>query len=278
MSKNASSLAQYARFGVIESLLRWEGEVSNRRLRQVLGLQAVAASRLIAAYRARYPRAIEEHTRKKRFVPTPHFTLHCARGTLTEYEQLTRGAPAREIEDARLEIAQPDEDHFAHLLQAVRFERWVKLTLLRQNRPESLRARPLRLVAADPGWFLRAWVESAARFELISLAQVTKVTPDATSTDSPVPEDDEWEERLTLRLQIHQDASPEEEARLRRTFFKGAAGRRLEVRAALAPILLQHLRIALRPDEQRPPAYQFELANLNQLKGRLSELLKKIPP
>src|SRR5262245_48593968 len=115
MAKNPSLTQQ--RFAVIESLMLWEGEVSNRRLRQLLGLQPVQVSRLIAAYRQTVPQGLKLDTRNKRFVAVPEFKPTFASGTAHEYGHWvleTKGGFLG-IEDARVELAEVAPKVFAAL-------------------------------------------------------------------------------------------------------------------------------------------------------------------
>src|SRR3546814_8060113 len=59
----------------------------------------------------------------------------------------------------------------------------------------------------------------------------------------------------TCALPIYTDLSSEQVKAVRREYFNGTAARVLKVRRALAPYVVQDLRVATDPATQRPPEF-----------------------
>src|SRR3546814_12840289 len=73
--------------------------------------------------------------------------------------------------------------------------------------------------------------------------------------DTNLPEDSAWNEYVSLRIWPHTDLSSEQVKAVRREYFNGTAARVLKVRRALAPYVVQDLRVATDPATQRPPEF-----------------------
>jgi hypothetical protein len=270
MSKNVST-TQQARFAVIESLLRWEGEISNRRLRQILGLKAVPVSRLIAAYRGAFPEALREDRQHKRFVANREVKVSFALGHLHEYGHYVLSQPdsEKEFEDLNVDLVTIVPKQFALLRSSIEDNSWVMLSYLGRgaHQPEQYQLRPQHLIRSILGWYLRAYVattKSYATFNLGRIHAAQRVEP--VEAQEPEMADAGWNKFVALRFQAHTRLSAAEERGVRREFFDGAAGRRISVRQCLAPLVLYEWRVAVDPFKQAPPDYQLELANAEELK------------
>lgn len=273
MSKNAPTSSQRTRFAVIESLLRWEGEVSNRRLRELWGIKPVPASRLISAYRKRHPHSVHEDAKQKRFVPAD-FKVMYGTGSLEEYLQEVRNALPNALEDARSPIHELDATHFSRFQQALQTSSWVLLCYLPWGylNPVSIRVYPRKLVNTDAGWYVRAWVEPTETFEILSLARVLKVAFEARGPHKELPVDTEWDRKVVVRLQVHRELAAEQELAIRREYFNGSVARRLALRAPLVPIVLRHLRVAMDPTREKPPQYVLEVSEDSRPKLPVSQV------
>ncbi|MFL6603998.1 MAG: WYL domain-containing protein [Steroidobacteraceae bacterium] len=270
MSKNVSS-TQQTRFAVIESLLRWEGQISNRRLRQILGLKAVPVSRLIAAYRRAFPEVLREDRKYKRFVADREVKVSFAFGHLHEYGHYVLSQPnsEREFEDLTIDRVAIVPKQFALLRSSIEDLSWLLLTyhVRGAERPEQYQLRPQHLIRSILGWYLRAYVETTKSYATFNLGRIHAAQRlEPVAAQEPEMADAGWNKFVALRFRAHTRLSAADEPGVRREFFGGAAGRRISVRQCLAPIVLYEWRVAVDPFKQAPPDYQLELANAEELK------------
>jgi predicted DNA-binding transcriptional regulator YafY len=277
MSKNLTGL-QEMRFAIIESLLRWEGQISNRRLRQLMGLSPVQASRLIAAYRRQAPQVLKEDTRQKRFLlsdPNQESPVIYSFGNLHEYGHyvLSRRSPGDEFEDLYIDLFAIVPSHFARLREACANDAWVKIAYAGRARAEleRFRLRPQRMIRSISGWYVRAWLENTKSFETFNLARIHTANWDEVSTRATLPKDAHWLNKVPVRLEAHRALSGGDERAIRREFFRGAASRRLSVRECLVPLVLRDLKVAVDPDRQSPPEYTLQLANQQEVRTAVSD-------
>jgi WYL domain len=270
MSKNVS-IARQTRFAVVESLLRWEGQISNRRLRQILGLKALPVSRLIAAYRNAFPDALREDRKHKRFVANREVKVSFGLGHLREYGHYVLSQPdsKKEFEDLSVDLLSIVPKHFALLKSSIEDNSRVMLTyyVRAAEQPEQYPLRPQHLIRSTLGWYLRAYVETTKSYATFNLGRI-HAAQRVESVEAHEPEiaDAGWNKFVALRFQAHTGLSAAEERGVRREFFDGAAGRRISVRQCLAPIVLYEWRVAVDPFKQAPPDYQLELANAEEVK------------
>src|SRR3546814_4252576 len=95
--------------------------------------------------------------------------------------------------------------------------------------------------------------------------------------DTNLPEDSAWNEYVSLRIWPHTDLSSEQVKAVRREYFNGTAARVLKVRRALAPYVVQDLRVATDPATQRPRSEEHtsELQSLMRISYAVFCLKKK---
>src|SRR5450830_1702563 len=76
----------------MDVLVRWEGELSNARIREVFGVQAVQSSRLLAAYMAERGEALSRATPRAPVKPSPRFDDVVPPTSADDYVRLLSGA------------------------------------------------------------------------------------------------------------------------------------------------------------------------------------------
>lgn len=265
------------RFEAIESLLLWEGEITNARLRQLFELQSTQASRLIAEYRQTYPSSIKEDSKHKRFVPEPGFTAQIATGTLDEYASWMATLPTNlhhGIEDGRIDLTAISPAIFSALRQASSLGRPIQIRYESMTHPKGTDRIifPRTIIRIGRRWHVRAWCCTRQDYRDFALGRIRAVSmprgPDL-HRSPPLGIDEAWEKQVTIRLAAHRALDSQREKVIRNEYFDGTAARRVATRACLAAYVIQDLRASIDPERQQPPEYQMEVTNLSELRKYL---------
>lgn len=147
----------------MEVLLRWEGEIDNRRLREVFGIQSVQASRLLASFLAEFPDTVARATPYAPITATQSFRPRLAGKSPDEYLQLIQKLGASHVdstvEDLRLDLAPVHPSLFAVINQACRRRVGLRIRYRSLAAPEGQDrlVYPHVLVRAARRWHVRAW-------------------------------------------------------------------------------------------------------------------------
>lgn len=253
------------RSGELETILEWEGQLDNARIREVLGVKSVWASRLIAELVERLGSRVRR--------PSKHGPLIAAgtasgkKGSPDEYLRLLAAAPKglegqSLVHDARIDLTSVSPAVFAAVRNAAEGGQGLQIVYRSMSAPEG-QARvvfPHALVRAPRRWHMRAWCDTRQEFRDFVLARIEQVRP----VDLPAPrlatQDAAWRRHLDLVVVPHPLLSPAQQALIAAEYFPGARARRLQVRQALAPYVLQDLRVAVDAQREQPPEYQLLLA------------------
>lgn len=267
-----------SRFVAIETLLIFEGEVSNRRLRALFDLQPVQASRTIAAFRRAYPNALREDRHEKRFAAAANFKPQLAAGTFDEYQQYFRSNEGLSYEDARVRLQEIVPSNFIAIRNALAQRQALNITYesLSEPRPRSLVGRPVQLIRTLGSWYLRVWCQQTEQFENLTVTDIlsARVVP---PPPLPLPADELWQRSVSVRLVAHSQLSASHERIVRAQYFRGTTGRRIATRAALLRILLSDLKVAVQT-QHRPPEYLLEVSNISELRPYLKDPLPTSSP
>src|SRR5690606_7367489 len=108
------------RFQLLLLLLRWEGELRNNRLQELLDVTSVQVSRLLREFREAFPDLLVNDTRKKRWLPAQREGIP-TQSPISDYLSLVRNhdsAVENWLEDSRIEFLDPDPDIFLCVRQA----------------------------------------------------------------------------------------------------------------------------------------------------------------
>lgn len=266
---------QKRRFQILDTLLKWEGELSNGRVRELLGIQIVSASRLLADYRETYSDRLSWDSSRKRYLLRA--TRERFGGSADDYLRLLveEGGEPEWIErlDTSISFVQPRV--FSRIHQAIESDSPVRIDYASMTHPEG-QARdifPFHIVEAGRRWHVRAWCCTRREYRDFVLGRIRSVkeSPGATGPDVP---DAAWERRVDVRLVPHSALSPAQAQVIRDELFDGTTARRIRTRACLVPYLVQEVRASV-SSEQKPPDYQIEVANLEEIRSLLFPSLRK---
>jgi predicted DNA-binding transcriptional regulator YafY len=255
-----------AQFEYIELILAYEGVVTNQHVRQQFGVASVQASRILAAYRDKYPRNIQvlSGEGKGRYGPKPGFTPEIATLGIDNYFSIAAKHKHRfQIEDLRQDFTEVSPEKFRIIHKAMVDGAAVQILYRSMNHPDGVQRiiHPLAFAFAGRRWHLRAFDEMTAAHRDFNLARIFEAAEAVKSVDTPT--DSDWEEVVTLDLRAHPQLSEAQKRLIRDEFFKGTAGRQVRVRRSLVKYFLREMEVAEDADKQKPPEFNLHLYSIN---------------
>lgn len=260
---------QNRRFKILDTLLKWEGELSNARIRELLDIQSVQVSRLFSEYREAYPERLLWDMTKKRYLRQP--TREQYGGSVDAYLSLLfdEGISPSWIERLDTHISAVKPEVLITLRKAIDEKSPVRITYTSMTQPEGAvrTIYPHNVVQAGRRWHVRAWCCMRRDYRDFVLGRIRKVEL-TESTEIPEREDLAWEMQVDVRLVPHHLLSQTQAKVVRDELFEGTVARRVKTRACLVPYVIQEVRASVTP-EQTPPDYQVEVSNLDEIKKHL---------
>lgn len=256
----------------MDVLVRWEGELSNARIREVFGVQAVQSSRLLAAYMAERGEALSRATPRAPVKPSPRFDDVVPPTSADDYVRLLSGAstslPGSDLlVDARPSLLSENPRLFADLLTACRAGTGLWIAYGSMQNPGGIERSifPHSLVRAPRRWHMRAWCDLRKEFRDFALGRVLSYTMLDQAAPKLRRQDVDWNKFVNLKVVAHPEFGEEHQRLLRREYFAGKASLNLRVRKALASYVVQDLRLATDLKRDRPPQFQLYLKNSESL-------------
>lgn len=260
----------------LETLLLWEGELDNARLRAVFGVQTVQASRLIAGFVAEHGDAVTRASPHAPVVPTKNFKPRLAGSTPDEYLRLVESAGLAEvapfIENLRLDLSPAPDELFALVNKACRHGLGLSISYRSMTDPDGSErlVYPHALVRAARRWHMRAWCTKREEFRDFALGRVGKASLVETPTTQKRQSDRDWESRARLVVVPHPGLNAKQVKLLGAEYLAGKAERVVEVRRCLVSYVVQDLRLATDVMRQTPPEYQLALKNAKDFDGEFA--------
>lgn len=257
----------------LETVTLWEGLITNERIRNLLGVKPVYASRLLSA--------LSRHLFGRAERSTPHAPLemlYAGTGDVRpkspdEYlgvlSSLAPLDPSQEtIFDVRLDLSLVSPAVFSCILRATKSQLGVEIEYRSMNSPSGSKRLvfPHTLIRAPRRWHMRAWCVHRSDFRDFTLGRIVSVTPTEMKSEKLREEDVKWNQVIELAIGPHPDLCSEHRRMIAGEFFPGAALLKLPVRRCLAPYVIQDLRVAVDCKSQTPPEYQLALLNADKLK------------
>jgi len=265
----------------LEQLILWEGELTNERIRELLGVKLVYASRLMSglmkllAGRAR--RASAHAPLKMAYVfpddqtrSSPDAYLHML-NWLPGYP-LTFGSG---VVDARLDLSLISPAIFSAIFQSIKRQHGLRISYKSMTHPLGTERLvfPHALVRAPRRWHMRAWCTERSDFLDFTLGRISAAMSDSTPCQGNGRTQDQdlaWINVMDLVIGPHPALNEDQRKMIAGEFFPGAASLRLKVRECLAPYIAQDLRLATDLGKHVPPEYQLALLNGAVLKLQFS--------
>lgn len=269
------------RLADLETILRWEGELDNARIRQFLGVRPVWASRLLAELIERLGALIKRPNKRGPILWAAPATRTGLRQSPDAYLKLVSSAPGGAeallpcLHDARIDLTAVHPGVFSTVLQAARAGSGIKIIYRSMTHPQGV-ARvvfPHSLVRAPRRWHMRAWCTERDDFLDFVLSRVQAAEPvdDARPKEAVEERDAGWTRMVDLRIVPHPSLTEEQQHLIASEMFPGARAKRVRVRRSLAMYVLQDLRVALDLKRDQPPEFQLALASPTDIGDLLPE-------
>ncbi|MFC5461210.1 WYL domain-containing protein [Massilia niabensis] len=262
-------------------LLQWEGWLSNARVREVCGVQAVRASVLIRQFREAHPKWLYHDTKTKAYYPTRAYFEHVRKqpsrrayaDNLVRYLALV-GLPYatpvkpdhRYLVTAHTDLSTPFPLHFAALHAAARERRVVRIAYRSMTHPEAhfREISPHTVVRAGRRWHVRAFCDVAKDYRDFTLGRIAGVETLERTAERYVEHDIAWQTQVKVRLFPHPALTHMQAEVIRAEYMGGTAGLVETCRGALLKYFVQDARAAV-SDAQQPPEYQLAVENVKEI-------------
>jgi predicted DNA-binding transcriptional regulator YafY len=258
----------------LETVLTWEGAIDNERIRQLLDVKAVWASRLmgeLVKLMGRRARRASPHA------PLEHVDQRSPRRSPDEY--LRAVDPQHDplvgkfFEDARIDLSPVSPHVFSTFFRAVREQIGVRMVYCSMNNPAGSErvVYPHAFVRAPRRWHVRAWCEERRDFRDFTLGRIASAERIESANRHPQTQDAGWVRMLELVIVAHPKLTVAQQTMIAHEFFPGARAMRLRVRECLAAYAIQDLRLALDEEAHVPPEYQLLVSNAAKLPPLFTE-------
>lgn len=261
-----------ARFRVIETLLLWEGQVDNRRLRSLLDIQNVQASRVLAEYAEQNADQILRLSPRSPYQASSSTKPSFSSGSIDEYLALIQGTEdlGEMIEDVRMDLTAPAPRVFSVVFQACRRNLGLTIQYRSMNNPRGS-ARliyPHAIVRAGRRWHVRAWCTERQDFRDFAIGRIHSASISAIPKPD-IKADVAWNTKLPLVLSAHPALTLDQCRVIRDEYFSGSVSRQLTIRSCVLTYVIQDLRAAVDPKKETPPDFQLVVSNAKNLKPYL---------
>lgn len=261
----------------LKTILLWEGEIDNLRIREVFGVQPVWASRLLGE--------LTKHMGKQAARASAHAPLRLIQSAATrskkqspeEYLRIIGASSIHSgnglfVEDARRDLSAIAPDIFSVVIQAMRRRVGVQMSYRSMNQPAGSERLvfPHVLVRAPRRWHMRAWCDQRKDFRDFNLGRVATASLTEIASPHGRQDDKDWNETTNFYIVAHPSLTPDQQAMIASEFFPGASARQLKVRRCLLSYIIQDLRLATDPAKHSPPDYQLLVHEAHKLPALFS--------
>ncbi|MDO6386427.1 YafY family protein [Uliginosibacterium sp. 31-12] len=250
------------RTGILETVLKWEGQIENSRLRTLFGLTVVQASRLLSEFRLSHEGLLQNNFGEKVY----HLAARARDlndSSLDDYARIVMASDSGEgavLHDARLDLSNNDPAIFAILRRACIAKQGVVIRYASMTNPEPANRLvfPHAIVHAGRRWHVRAWCASRKSFRDFALGRISAATLTKTEAQHFSADDVEWQTLVDIDLAPHRLLTLPQQQLISDENFGGRPSVRIKVRQCLASYVIQDLRAATNPETDRPPLFQLE--------------------
>ena len=265
------------RHALLSCLAIWEGQLTNRRLRELFDMSSVRASEWIREFRDMHPGWLNIETKSKSFIATEvaYRDSSALGASLTQYLSLvglpntpSATATPQAIWSAFPDLSPPDPRIFAAILIAIRDKTEAVITYrsMREPQPHQRTISPHNLVRAGRRWHVRAYCSETDDFRDYSLRRIQQVARHNLPAVKYETDDIAWKTTVEVRLIAHPGLSAEQQGLIRYEYFNQTDARVDTCRGALVAYFIQDIRAALNPTKQQPPDYQLAVENVSELR------------
>lgn len=258
------------RLKALATVLTWEGELSNKRIREMFGLQNVQASRLTAEFRAAYADLIRDDE-AKRAITLNHNSLK--KSHIEDYIKLLyeiEGEAPAAVEDVRTDLAPIDPLIFSVIRNACLTGAGVDIKYASMTNPEGTDRTilPHTIVRAGRRWHVRAWCCLRNDYRDFAFGRIRKAIHSSTKPIE-LSKDIQWDTFVDIRIAAHSGLDRKQARVIMDESLEGLTEKVIKSRICLASYLIQDIRAAVDPVKQMPPEYQLEVINMDELSNWL---------
>jgi predicted DNA-binding transcriptional regulator YafY len=254
-----------ARLRDLKTVLIWEGQIDNPRVREILGVQAVWASRLIAELASECSSIAYRETSHSPLRIRPDTSLSGQHSSANEYLRVLLASQVTQtgLEDCRKDLSVIDPTTFAMVASAIKNGTGLRVTYRSMSNPIGAPRTlyPHSIVRAPRRWHIRAWCETRKDFRDFNLGRIMN----AEKVDQPAPvqrdDDKAWNTFVSFDVVPHPALSEQQRTMIADEYFPGASARKLKMRRCLIGYVIQDLNIATEITTQLPPQFQLCVAN-----------------
>lgn len=260
------------RLSDLESILLWEGEIDNQRIREIFGVKTVQASRLLTELAARMDKQISRVSAHAPLKLIERAARKAGKISPEKYLQIISSSSASSenrllLEDTRLDLSIVEPTIFSPVLQAMRKRLGVQIVYRSMSHPNGLTRTvfPHVLVRSPRRWHIRAWCSLREEFRDFTLGRISQASllPDISIHTRDA--DKEWNELVALRIVAHPRLTPAQQEMVASEYFPGENAMQVKVRKCLVKYVVQDLRLSVNLETQLPPDYQLFVQNANGL-------------
>lgn len=260
----------------MELLLRWEGQVGNARLRQLLGLTQIRASQWLREFREFHPTWVKWNSVYRAFFVTFQFYQDKSNDdstSLTKYLSLIgitelSDSSIQHIVSAFSEITTPNPVFFSTLSNAARLGRNVEIlySSIKEPAPHIRIISPHSIVKAGPRWHVRAYSQQHQQFRDYTLGRISDVKILDETAKFSMKDDEDWMTEVKVRLVAHPALSWEQQSVIRLEYFGKTAARVTTCRGPLVNYFVKEVNAAVDVKKQVPPEYLLVVENVEELR------------
>lgn len=268
----------------IETLLLWEGQVTNERVRQIFDLHVTTVSRLLTQYMELNGHGLEYNTVVRGYVANSGFKPFLTEGLIEEYLAIERSSDEVGIvEHTQIILGGVERAHFVLLNRACRGGIGLACQHRSMSHPEPRPKRmfPHALVLAGKRWHVRAYVladedTQTGGFLDLAINRLSGLKPlhDARPEYADPELDVAWQTRIEASIVPHPLLTAGQKDVVRAEHFGGKAAYRLRTRAALLHYVLHDLRCAIDPNQEPATEYHLCIEDVGKVKQWLFDTPK----
>lgn len=256
-----------ARINDLESVLLWEGEIDNPRIRETLGVQPVWASRLLAELATRMGNLASRSTSHAPLRMRTDVDIAAVRSapgsSPDDYLRIVSASAQTQtsVIDGRLDLSIVPSQLFATVNKAIRNGSGLKVSYRSMNNPVGMSRVifPHVLVRTRQRWHVRAWCCERCEFRDFTLGRMGEVTPIDGDAPHGQRDDVDWSTMVPVQIAAHPALSPPQQRMIEGEYFLGKRTKTLTMRRCLVGYTIQDLNIAADVNTQQPPAYLMAL-------------------
>lgn len=258
-----------ARLRDLRTVLIWEGQIDNPRVRELLGIQAVWASRLIADLAADSSDIAYRQTSHSPLRIRPGASLPERGHSADDYLRILLAAQAGEdgLEDCRRDLSVISPTVFALVAGAIRSGTGLKVMYRSMSNPDGAPRiiYPHAVVRAPRRWHVRAWCDTRKDFRDFNFGRIATIEALDQAAPARRGEDKAWNTLVSVDVVAHPALEPRQQKMIADEYFPGASARKLKMRRCLIGYVIQELNIATTPDTQLPPQFQLCVARAKDI-------------